>query len=143
MVESVIDEMSLTTNKKIILKGKTGKTIKGDFERLSQVVNNILSNAIKYSPKSREVIVSLSATKKNITISIKDFGIGIEKQDQEKIFEKFYRVTGPDEKTYPGMGIGLYLCREIINNHKGEIKVESEKGKGSNFIIKLPLSDPN
>jgi signal transduction histidine kinase len=68
-----------------------------------------------------------------------DFGIGIAKKDQEKIFERFFRVTGPQETAYPGFGIGLYVASEIIRRHKGMLWVKSGKGKGSTFSFSLPL----
>ena len=71
---------------------------------------------------------------------MEDFGIGINKAEQERIFERFYRVEGKSEKTFPGFGIGLYIALEIINRHNGEIGVRSEPGKGSVFYFSLPLN---
>ena len=72
-------------------------------------------------------------------IGIKDFGIGIAPKDQDRIFERFYRVEGKDEKTYPGFGIGLFIVKEIIDEHQGKISVESEKNSGSTFYFSLPI----
>ncbi len=72
-------------------------------------------------------------------MSVQDFGIGIAKERQHKIFERFYQVTDPEEKTYPGLGIGLYISCEIIKRHGGQIWVESKKGEGATFHFALPL----
>lgn len=124
-------------NHDVSIKGKLS-LIKGDKERLCQVFDNLLSNAIKYSPQSKKIEVLLSSSKKEIKVCVKDFGIGIEKKHQKKIFERFYRAGGAYEKTFPGLGIGLYLCSEIIKRHNGKIWVESEKGKGSKFCFTIP-----
>ena len=70
---------------------------------------------------------------------MKDFGIGIDKEQQEKVFDRLYQVTDPHEKTFPGLGLGLYISKEIIERHKGKMWVESEKGKGSTFSFSMPL----
>ena len=72
-------------------------------------------------------------------MSVQDFGIGIDKTHHEKIFERFYQVTDPEEKTYPGLGIGLYISSEIVARHRGRMWVESSKGKGTTFFVALPL----
>jgi signal transduction histidine kinase len=98
-----------------------------------------LSNAIKYSPKSPEIIVTTVVNDGVVVFGVQDFGIGIDTEYQQKIFERFFRVTGVDEKTYPGMGIGLHVCQEIVRRHGGKIWVESEKKKGSTFYFSIPL----
>src|SRR5439155_472881 len=117
-------------NHTIEINGQTKKKLFADKERISQVLINLLNNAAKYSPHSDKIIVSLLATKKYVEISVSDFGIGIAKKDQEKIFERFFRVKGSDETTYPGFGIGLFVANEIIKKHNGLIWVNSTKGKG-------------
>ena len=74
-----------------------------------------------------------------VIVSVQDFGMGIDKTHHEKIFERFYQVTDPEEKTYPGLGIGLYISREIVTRHQGRMWVESRKGEGANFFVALPL----
>lgn len=110
-----------------------------DKDRIGQVLINLLTNAIKYAPDAKVIKVNCETANNWVTVSIKDEGIGISKKDQEKIFERFYRVEGKDEQTYPGFGIGLFIASEIINKHKGSIKVESELGKGSKFSFTLPI----
>jgi signal transduction histidine kinase len=103
---------------------------------------NLLTNAVKYSPKTNSIEVNIYKPSQNIiSISIKDQGIGIDKKDHEKIFERFYRVEGKTEQTYPGFGIGLFIASEIINRHNGTISVESEKSKGSTFTFTLPIAN--
>ena len=78
--------------------------------------------------------------KDKASVSVKDYGIGINLEDQQNIFARFFRVSGKDEQTYSGLGIGLYLAKEIMLRHKGDIRVESEKGKGSLFTFSFPLT---
>lgn len=85
-------------------------------------------------------MIHLSTDRKNAIVSVQDFGIGIAKDQQQKIFERFYQVTDPEEKTYPGLGIGLYLSSEIVNRHGGQMWVESQKGKGATFSFTVPLA---
>jgi two-component system CheB/CheR fusion protein len=107
-------------------------------ERLEQVIMNFISNAVKYSQINKEIIVKAEVHKKMVRVSVTDFGIGLSPEQKEKIFERFYRVE--DQKFMTGgLGMGLYISTEIINNHKGKIGVESELGKGSTFYFELPL----
>ena len=111
----------------------------GDKDRIGQVLINFLTNAIKYSPNSDKVEVWIRQSEKNwVSVSVKDFGIGIDEKDHEKIFERFYRAGGKEEQTFPGFGIGLFIAKEIIQRHGGSIGLTSEKGKGSVFTFTLP-----
>jgi PAS domain S-box-containing protein len=114
-------------------------TVFADRERISQVLINLLTNAVKYSPNSKKIIIKDFIEDDQVVLSVQDSGIGISKIDQEKIFERFYRVEGKDEKTYPGFGIGLFISSEIIQRHNGKIGVTSEPGKGSVFYFSIPL----
>ncbi len=112
--------------------------VDGDKDRIGQVLINFLTNAIKYSPNSDKVEVWIRQSEKDrVSVSVKDFGIGIDKKDHEKIFERFYRAGGKEEQTFPGFGIGLFIAKEIIERHGGSISVTSEKGKGSVFTFTL------
>jgi PAS domain S-box-containing protein len=122
----------------IIFSGSVA-TVFADRERISQVLINLLTNAVKYSPNSKEIIIKNFIEDDHVVVSVHDSGIGINKTDQEKIFERFYRVEGKDEKTYPGFGIGLFISSEIIQRHDGEIGVNSEPGKGSVFYFSIPV----
>jgi two-component system sensor histidine kinase VicK len=112
-----------------------------DRDKIEQVFNNFITNAIKYSPPYTPIHIACVAKGKNAYVSVKDEGIGIRLQDQEKLFERFYRVEGQDTKSIAGFGIGLYICKEIIERHQGQIGVESTLGKGSTFWFTLPVSD--
>jgi PAS domain S-box-containing protein len=123
----------------IFLKGKTGKKIPGDKYRIGQVLLNFLTNATKYSPNADKVIVKLSSGKNNVICSVQDFGIGISKENQKRVFERFFRASGKDEKTFPGIGLGLYIAAEIIDRHGGKIWLKSTGGKGTTFYFSLPI----
>lgn len=141
VITDVVDILQETETKhKIVVEGKTGKKVKGDKERIGQVLNNLISNAIKYSPKSDKVVVTLKATKKNVTVAVQDFGIGMSKVHLDKIFERFYRIYDTTDKTFPGLGIGLYIASEIVKRHGGKLWVESDLGKGSTFYFSLPIN---
>jgi len=114
--------------------------VPGDKDRLGQVLINLLTNAIKYSPEADTVIVRVSADEHNAIVSVQDFGIGIEETHQEKIFERFYQVNDDTEKTFPGLGIGLYISSQIVRGHHGLLWVESAKGAGATFYVSLPLA---
>jgi signal transduction histidine kinase len=100
---------------------------------------NLLTNAIKYSPQAGKVLVHLSRDEEHAIVRIQDFGIGIDAAHKQRIFERFYQVTDPEGKTYPGLGIGLYISKEIVERHHGWIEVNSRKGKGTTFSVILPL----
>lgn len=140
-VQEVVEAYSINDAKhKIVVKGKCTRTILGDKVRIIQVLTNLITNAIKYSPKAKEVLISLSENKRYISISVTDYGLGIKKKDQNKLFSKYFRVQGTDEKHYKGFGMGLYIVSEILKLHNGKIDVISIEGKGSTFTIKLPVA---
>jgi signal transduction histidine kinase len=142
LIADIISEIQLgSAEHKIIFQKNINVTVNTDSDRIGQVVTNLLINAIKYSPGSREVIVRLDKTDKTVICSIRDFGPGIKKEEQNKIFERFYRVSGDNQNTYPGLGLGLYISKEIIEKHDGRLWVESEYGKGSSFYFELPLME--
>lgn len=123
----------------LLLEGQTEAKVFGDRDRIGQVLINLLNNAIKYSPQADAVLVHIAKDENQVIVSVQDFGIGIAKEHQHKIFERFYQVTDPEEKTYPGLGIGLYISCEIVKRHGGQLWVESKKGKGATFHFTLPL----
>ena len=114
-----------------------------DRNRIGQVLINFLNNAVKYSPTSKLVKVYCRLNGDRVRISIEDSGIGIDKKDQENIFQRFYRVEGRSEKTFPGFGIGLFISAEIVRRHSGTIQLESELGKGSVFSFEIPVISTN
>lgn len=124
----------------VIINQHHNPSIFADKDRISQVISNLFTNAIKYSPKADKIIVDVKQVQGRVLVSVTDFGIGIAPEDQEKIFERFYRAAGKDEKTFPGFGIGLFIVNEILTLHNGKIWVESEKGSGSTFYFSLPVN---
>ena len=117
-----------------------GKQITADRNRIEQVIKNLIGNAVKYSPRGTAIECTYVVSDQKVTFSIKDNGAGIADEDQNKIFERYYRVENNISKTTAGFGIGLYFCSEIIKLHKGSIWVESEVGMGSNFCFSLPIN---
>ena len=109
-----------------------------DTDKMTQVIDNILNNAIKYSPDGGKIIVSMKTTDDQMILSIKDQGLGIPKQDLPKIFDRFYRVDRARSRAQGGTGLGLAIAKEIIKQHNGFIWAKSEYGKGSTFTIVLP-----
>ncbi|SDL39167.1 PAS domain-containing sensor histidine kinase [Pedobacter antarcticus] len=141
MVIDTIDGLKAATpGYNIILKGKVEAVFNGDEMHLVQVLTNLISNAIKYSPESHEVEVYVSKVSNFVKVSVKDKGMGIKEGELKKIFERFYRV-GEIQKRYPGMGIGLYICDQIVKNHGGTLWAESKIGEGSVFSFTLPIKD--
>jgi PAS domain S-box-containing protein len=115
-----------------------GLTVNGNDERLEQVIMNLINNAVKYSLSNNTIIIKAERHQDKVRISVTDFGIGLSEEQKGKIFERFYRV---EDKKYmsSGLGMGLYISQEIINNHNGIISIDSELGKGSTFYFDLPL----
>ena len=109
-----------------------------DTDKMTQVIDNILNNAIKYSPDGGKITVSMKTTDDQMILSIKDQGLGIPKQDLPKIFDRFYRVDRARSRAQGGTGLGLAITKEIIKQHNGFIWAKSEYGKGSTFTIVLP-----
>lgn len=141
MMSETIDAMQTSTpSHHFILEGRTGSYIDGDESHLIQVVNNLLSNAVKYSPESKEIFIHLSRVSEYVKVSVTDHGLGISVEDQKKVFERFFRV-GDVQERFPGMGIGLYICDQIIKNHRGTLWVDSNKGEGSTFSFTLPIGE--
>jgi two-component system, OmpR family, phosphate regulon sensor histidine kinase PhoR len=118
----------------------TEDSVFGDNEHLSNLMNNLLDNALKYSPDRPEITVLTKNLDKGIVVSVEDKGIGMSKSVQGKIFERFYRQASGDVHDVKGFGLGLNYSRAIIEAHKGNIKVTSEPGKGSRFDVYLPLN---
>jgi signal transduction histidine kinase len=115
--------------------------VRADPLRIEQVVSNLLSNAIKYSPSGRNVEVRVRRENGTAVLEVVDRGIGISREDQRRLFEPFRRV-GLSQETIPGVGLGLFVVRRIIEGHGGEIEVESEPGRGSCFRVRFTIAEP-
>ncbi|MDT8402439.1 MAG: HAMP domain-containing sensor histidine kinase [Bacteroidales bacterium] len=113
-----------------------------DYEAMEQVMHNLLDNASKYSGDSRKIDVKIEGKGNRVIVSVRDFGTGIKKEDHDKIFSRFYRAGDELTQTVKGSGIGLTIVKQLVEAHGGTIDVESEIGKGSTFIVALPLTGP-
>jgi PAS domain S-box-containing protein len=137
--ETISLVQTATSKHKLVIKGKSPLPVVADRERISQVLTNLLINAVKYSPDADQIITSVQPGSKSVLISVQDFGRGIPKSDHQMIFNRFYRVDTTDSNKLPGIGLGLYISNEIIKRHKSHIKVDSTPGQGSTFSFKLQL----
>lgn len=124
----------------LILRNSPAMRVQADRERIGQVVENLLTNAIKYSPDPDVIVINCKMSKDHLQVSIKDHGIGIPSNEHYKIFDKYYRVDNQLEKPVGGFGIGLYLCKTIIEGHHGKIWFKSELNKGTTFFFRLPVA---
>jgi PAS domain S-box-containing protein len=124
----------------IRLYGSMQQFIRCDRQRLEQVLTNLISNAVKYSPQADKVDIFLTLSNTCACIKVRDYGIGIPETYRDRIFERFNRGTyGTSEQAFPGLGMGLYITYEIVKHYGGDISVESEEGKGTTFSVTLPL----
>ncbi len=141
VIQETVEALQGTTDRqRIVFKTNKRISVYADKFRIYQVITNLLTNAIKYSPDSGTIIIRAEIQGERALVSVTDQGIGIAKSEQKKIFDRLYQVTDPKEKTFPGLGMGLYISREIIRRHRGKIWVESEKAKGSTFFFTIPLT---
>jgi signal transduction histidine kinase len=141
LITTVVSDFHYTTKSHVIEYTNTSKIIiNADQERIAQVLINLISNAVKYSPNKHKVRVTVSQTVNTTLTSVEDYGLGIPLEVKEKIFDRFFRVKGKKENNISGLGLGLYISYEIITLHKGKIWVDSVEGKGSTFYFSLPTS---
>jgi len=140
IIENAVDIIRQTyPSHNIIKTGLADVRVYGDQIRIEQVILNYLTNAIKYSPDSTEILFDVSVLSPNeVMINVTDSGIGIPKDKQASLFTKFYRVEESSNR-FQGLGMGLYICAEIIKRHHGRYGVDSEPGKGSSFYFTLPV----
>ena len=115
--------------------------VRADAGKLRQVLANLVGNAVKYSPDGGVVEVKLEPKERHLCVAVRDRGLGIPDHEQERIFEKFYRLDPDMTRGVGGTGLGLYICRELVQRMEGRISVNSREGKGSTFFVELPLAD--
>ena len=140
-LKEIIEDIQQTCRDHKIILNTNNKHLlaRADKDRLEQVLINLLTNAIKYSPNAKQVMVDADIKDKDIVVQIKDWGIGIPEDDIDKVFTRFFRVRGL-ASTFSGSGIGLYISYEIIKKHGGKMWVESEIDKGSTFYFSIPAA---
>jgi len=142
LCEETIDELRIIAKKNnITIKIDGESMVYGNYKELMMLVKNLVSNAIKYNKPDGEVLVTIEDKEDSVVLQVKDNGIGVSKENQEKIFERFYRVDesrGTLSAGESSTGLGLAIVKQVVEDHKGTIKVESELGKGTTFIITLP-----
>jgi PAS domain S-box-containing protein len=140
LIEEVVDLMQYSTksHRIIICSDIDDLHVNGDKQRIEQVIINLISNAIKYSPQADHINISVSLQDNKAIVAVQDFGIGINKEQHDRIFSRFYRVDDLASHI-SGLGIGLYISNEIITRHQGKLSVDSETGKGSTFKFEIPV----
>ncbi len=145
-IHQIINQLVDTYELKIGNKGKITRQLHaekakviGDSFHLSNAISNLLDNAIKYSPETIDVLIATDSKDQNLVIKVSDKGLGISKEQQKLIFEKFYRIPTGNIHNVKGFGLGLSYVKEIVEKHKGRISVESKLGKGSTFTVEIPL----
>lgn len=140
LIAEVVGNFQYTISSHIVERTEDLKVkVYADKARIHQVLVNLISNAIKYSPEADKVIVSYKLDIEKVTVSIQDFGMGIPKEEQKRIYELFFRAKGKKEGDIPGLGLGLFISSEIVKQHSGNLWVKSNEGKGSTFYFSLPI----
>lgn len=140
LVSETIENMqAAASTHQLLIESTSNVQLYADADRIGQVLLNLLTNAIKYSPHANKVVVKVSTDQASALISVQDFGIGIDQAHHQKIFERFYQAIDPAEQTYPGLGIGLFISQRIIQQHRGRLWVKSKRGEGATFHVSLPL----
>lgn len=143
LVREIAEEVGHTTERhQIRIEGAVSAPVSGDRERTGQVLTNLLSNAMKYSPQADAIRVSCAADTDTVTVSVQDFGIGIASEKLAHVFERFFRVSDPEHETFPGLGLGLFISAQIVKRQRGRMWVESQLGVGSTFSFTVPLAPP-
>ena len=113
--------------------------VRGDRDRLAQALDNLVSNAIKFTPEGGRVVVRLMRGGRRAVLEVSDTGIGISEADMEQLFQRFFRTQRATTAAIPGVGLGLTIAQAIVHGHDGQISVQSQDGEGTTFRIELPL----
>lgn len=141
MVRAIAAEVQKASKShKIIVRGRLVRKVQGDRDRIEQVLTNLLQNAVKYSLRADKVVVGISSKGGVALVSVQDFGLGIAKSDQNRIFDRYFRAHDQKSGRIAGFGLGLYIASEIIKKHGQKIWMKSVKGKGSTFFFTVALA---
>ena len=124
----------------LVLAAKPVPAFVGDRGRLAQVLDNLVSNALKFTPEGGRVEVSTTLNGDHVSLEVADTGIGIPGADQPRLFERFFRSSVANDRAIPGTGLGLAIVKAIVEAHKGEIRIDSKEGRGTTFRVDLPLT---
>jgi two-component system CheB/CheR fusion protein len=143
LVREMVEEVGYTAERhQIRIEGALSALVSGDREHTGQVLTNLLTNAIKYSPQADIIRVSMAQDRENATVSVQDFGIGIAPEKLTHVFDRFYRVSDREHETFPGLGLGLFISAQMVKRQGGRMWVESQPGAGSTFSFTIPLALP-
>jgi PAS domain S-box-containing protein len=137
--ETEEESVATISSHKILFEPIDAMYVEADRDKIGQVISNLISNAVKYSDAGTPIRLTCINSGERVRIGVHDQGRGVSKDDQVKLFDRFYRVENKEMETINGFGIGLYLCDEIIKRHEGHIWIESEVGAGANFYFELPV----
>jgi len=142
MVQQVVDERRAgASDRSFRVPIKPGlPLVYADRDRVAEVLTNLLDNADKYSPRGQDITIEVQADQTEVTLSVRDHGRGLPPGDLERVFDKFYRVDGSDSQTTYGYGLGLYVCRQLIEAQGGRIWAENALGGGAIFYFSLPVA---
>ena len=138
LVIETVEDQQMSTLYNIELHTENVGMVFADRDRIGQVITNLISNAIKYSPSSQKIIVIIKQLNENVEFSVQDFGIGMAEDKKGRVFEQYFRVSGDEQSTFPGLGLGLYISAQIVERSHGKIWVNSIFGDGSTFSFLLP-----
>ena len=139
LVKETVETFQYTSDSHhIVFEGNATGWVFADKDKVHEVLANLITNAIKYSPEADKVIVSVSEDDKQIIVSVQDFGFGIPKDEQEKVFQRFFRARDKKQYNIKGVGLGLYIISRIIKQHKGKLWLRSKLDKGTTVFFSLP-----
>lgn len=142
LVSGIVESTrTLYTGRSFEFSSSSASTVRGDLTHLTHAIENLLNNAVKYSDAKKKILIDLSEDKSFIYLRITDYGIGIDSKYVPKVFNRFFRTPRTAEQTYPGLGLGLYLTKRVIEKHHGKISVNSEKNVETTFTIKIPIKE--
>ncbi|MDP3948078.1 MAG: HAMP domain-containing sensor histidine kinase [bacterium] len=141
LVKGVVSNQGIINSKReITLSANSKRIIKGDGYRIGQVITNLLTNAIKYSPEGSPIRVYVKGIKNGVVLTVRDHGIGIPKSEHRSVFNQFYRSRGAERGRAEGLGLGLFISSQIIKHHRGKLGVKSNGVQGSTFYIEIPIN---